>query len=55
MTSLKGQPKIYRSEGARKDETDGTWWRSGLTTLLVGAFAAALAYSVGVFLKNLLE
>jgi VIT1/CCC1 family predicted Fe2+/Mn2+ transporter len=29
------------------------WWRSGLTTLLVGAVAAALAYGVGVLLKGL--
>lgn len=31
------------------------WWRSGLTTLLVGAVAAALAYITGVILKGLLE
>ena len=30
------------------------WWRSGLTTLLVGAIAAALAYAVGVISKELL-
>jgi VIT1/CCC1 family predicted Fe2+/Mn2+ transporter len=30
------------------------WWRSGLTTLLVGAIAAALAYAVGVISKGLL-
>lgn len=29
------------------------WWRSGLSTLLVGSAAAALAYGVGVFLKGL--
>lgn len=29
------------------------WWRSGFTTLLVGAVAAALAYGVGVLLKGL--
>lgn len=31
-----------------------SWCRSGLTTLLVGAIAAALAYAAGVFLKTLL-
>jgi VIT1/CCC1 family predicted Fe2+/Mn2+ transporter len=31
-----------------------SWWQSGLTTLLVGAIAAALAYVTGVLLKDLL-
>jgi VIT1/CCC1 family predicted Fe2+/Mn2+ transporter len=31
-----------------------SWWRSGLTTLLVGAIAAVLAYATGVLLKTLL-
>lgn len=31
-----------------------SWWRSGLTTLAVGAIAATLAYFTGVFLKSLL-
>jgi len=31
-----------------------SWWRSGLTTLLVGAIAAALAYAVGVVSKGLM-
>lgn len=30
-----------------------TWWRSGLTTLLVGGFAASLAYVVGLIIKRL--
>lgn len=29
------------------------WWWSGVSTLLVGAIAAGLAYAVGVFLKSL--
>lgn len=32
-----------------------SWWRSGLSTLLVGAIAAALAYGVGVLLGRLVE
>ena len=30
------------------------WWRSGLTTLLVGAIAASIAYVTGIALKRLL-
>jgi len=33
--------------------SSATWWRSGLSTLLVGGIAAALAYVVGVLLKSL--
>ena len=32
-----------------------SWWHSGLTTLLVGAIAAMLAYFTGVLLKRLLS
>ena len=32
-----------------------SWWRSGLTTLLVGAIAAVLAYVTGVMLKGLVD
>ena len=31
----------------------GSWWRSGLSTLLVGGIAAGFAYAAGVFLKSL--
>lgn len=32
-----------------------SWWRSGLTTLFVGAIAASLAYFVGIIVKRLVE
>ena len=32
-----------------------SWWRSGLSTLMVGGVAASLAYLVGLFLKNLAQ
>jgi len=32
-----------------------TWWRSALSTLLVGGIAAGLAYAVGVVLKNAVQ
>jgi vacuolar iron transporter family protein len=30
-----------------------SWWRSGVSTLLVGGIASALAYAAGVLLRNL--
>jgi len=32
-----------------------SWWRSGLSTLMVGGIAASLSYGVGVVLKNLVR
>ena len=39
---------------AKSRWSTASWWRSGFTTLLVGAIAAALAYVAGVVLKTLL-
>jgi VIT1/CCC1 family predicted Fe2+/Mn2+ transporter len=47
---------VFVAIGSAKSKWSTTsWWRSGLTTLLVGAIAAALAYAAGMFLKGLLE
>jgi VIT1/CCC1 family predicted Fe2+/Mn2+ transporter len=32
-----------------------SWWHSGLTTLLIGAIAAALAYLVGLISNRFLS
>lgn len=42
--------------GSAKSKWSTTsWWRSGLTTLLVGAIAASLAYAAGLLMRSLLE
>jgi VIT1/CCC1 family predicted Fe2+/Mn2+ transporter len=47
---------VFFAIGSVKSKWSTTpWWRSGLTTLLVGAFAAVLAYATGVLLKSLLN
>lgn len=46
---------VFVAIGSAKSKwSTASWWRSGLTTLLVGAIAAALAYGTGMFLKSLL-
>jgi VIT1/CCC1 family predicted Fe2+/Mn2+ transporter len=46
---------VFLAIGSAKSRwSTAPWWRSGLTTLLVGAIAAALAYAAGVILKSLL-
>ena len=46
---------VFVAIGSAKSKwSTDSWWRSGLTTFLVGAIAAALAYATGVILKSLL-
>ncbi len=45
---------VFFTIGSVKSKWSTTaWWRSGISTLFVGAAAAALAYGVGVFLQGL--
>lgn len=45
---------VFMAIGSAKSKwSTVSWWHSGLTTLLIGAIAAALAYAVGVLLKGL--
>lgn len=47
---------VFFTIGSAKSRWSTTsWWRSGLTTLLVGAIAAVLAYIAGVLLNPLLS
>ncbi len=46
---------VFFAIGSAKSRwSTASWWRSGLTTLLVGAIAAGLAYAAGVLLNPLL-
>jgi VIT1/CCC1 family predicted Fe2+/Mn2+ transporter len=46
---------VFVAIGSIKSRWSTTpWWQSGLTTLLVGAVAASLAYVTGVILQRLL-
>jgi VIT1/CCC1 family predicted Fe2+/Mn2+ transporter len=46
---------VFVAIGSAKSKwSTASWWRSGLTTFLVGAIAASLAYATGVILKSLL-
>ncbi len=46
---------VFLAIGSFKSRwSTASWWSSGLTTLLVGAIAAALAYVAGVLLTRLL-
>ena len=47
---------VFATIGSIKSRwSTSSWWHSGLTTLLVGASAASLAYATGVIVKRLLE
>lgn len=46
---------VFFAIGSAKSRWSTTsWWQSGLTTFLVGAIAASLAYATGLLLKTLL-
>ena len=47
---------VFATIGSIKSRwSTSSWWHSGLTTLLVGAIAASLAYFAGVIVKRLVE
>ena len=47
---------VFATIGSIKSRwSTSSWWHSGLTTLLVGAIAASLAYVAGVIAKRLIE
>ena len=47
---------VFATIGSVKSRwSTSSWWHSGLTTFLVGAIAASLAYVAGVIVKRLLE
>jgi len=47
---------VFVTIGSIKSKwSTSSWWNSGLTTLLVGAIAASLAYAAGVIVKRLWE
>lgn len=47
---------VFFAIGSAKSRwSPAAWWRSGLTTVLVGAIAAGLAYATGMILKSLLN
>ncbi len=51
MTSI-----VFFAIGSAKSKwSPASWWSSGLTTLLVGTSAAALAYAAAVVLKGLIN
>jgi VIT1/CCC1 family predicted Fe2+/Mn2+ transporter len=46
---------LFGVGSARTLVTDRSWWRAGLEMLVVGAVAAAVAYSVGAFIEGLIR
>ena len=53
---VNGTGGIFFTIGSLKSRwSTASWWSSGLSTLLVGAVAAGLAYGVGVFLEHLVR
>jgi VIT1/CCC1 family predicted Fe2+/Mn2+ transporter len=55
MMSIIMTATVFFAIGSAKSKWSTTsWWQSGLTTFLVGAIAASLAYTTGLLLKTLL-
>jgi hypothetical protein len=47
---------VFFAIGSAKSKWSTTsWWKSGLTTLLVGAIAASIAYATGLLFNALLS
>ena len=54
ILSVFGTAAVFFAIGSVKSRwATVSWWRSGISTLLVGALAAGLSYSVGRALQNL--
>ena len=56
VVSIIATASVFFAIGSAKSKWSTTsWWRSGFTTLMIGAIAASLAYFTGGLLKSLFE
>jgi VIT1/CCC1 family predicted Fe2+/Mn2+ transporter len=54
LTSLVMTGLVFFAIGSAKSRwSTKSWWRSGISTLIVGCIAAALAYGAGLLLKDI--